>query len=225
MLSRSTAVNRFIITLFQLNKIYFREIAAAISLFLGYYMKNKILSLFLTMLKIGAFTFGGGYAMIALLEQELVTKKKWIDNDEFFNMIAVSESTPGPIAINAATYVGYKISGFWGALAATLGVCIPSFIIIFIISLYLNTFLSIRLIAKAFKGIQVCVTFLIFISGIRLFKAIRKNVFSLTVFFASFITLILLNIFAVKFSSVYFILLSGFIGVLTYLIKRKDNKE
>lgn len=188
-------------------------------------MKNKILSLFLTMLKIGAFTFGGGYAMIALLEQELVTKKKWIDNDEFFNMIAVSESTPGPIAINAATYVGYKISGFWGALAATLGVCIPSFIIIFIISLYLNTFLSIRLIAKAFKGIQVCVTFLIFISGIRLFKAIRKNVFSLTVFFASFITLILLNIFAVKFSSVYFILLSGFIGVLTYLIKRKDNKE
>ena len=91
---------------------------------------REYLSLFLTMLKIGLFTFGGGYAMLALLENEFVSKKKWIGHDEFLDVAAIAESTPGPIAINSATYIGYKRCGFWGAFAATVGVCLPSLVII-----------------------------------------------------------------------------------------------
>ena len=99
-----------------------------------------ILSLFLTMMKIGLFTFGGGYAMLALLEDEFVSKRKWLDKDEFLRMTAIAESTPGPIAINAATYIGYKQAGILGSLAATVGVCIPSFAVIYVISLFLMPF-------------------------------------------------------------------------------------
>lgn len=94
---------------------------------------KKLCTLFLTFLKIGAFTFGGGYAMVALLENEFIAKKKWIDKKEFLDMIAIAESTPGPIAINSATYIGYHIAGVPGAATATLGVCIPSFVIIYLI--------------------------------------------------------------------------------------------
>ena len=94
---------------------------------------KKITTLFITFLKIGAFTFGGGYAMVALLESEFVSNRRWLDKDEFIDMIAIAESTPGPMAINSATYIGYHICGFWGALAATVAVSIPSFIIIYII--------------------------------------------------------------------------------------------
>ena len=90
--------------------------------------------LFLTFLKIGAFTFGGGYAMIALLENELITRKRWLTQPEFLDMVAIAESTPGPVAINSATYIGFRIAGFGGAAAATVGVCIPSFAIIYAIS-------------------------------------------------------------------------------------------
>ena len=96
---------------------------------------KKQFKLFLTMLKIGMFTFGGGYAMIALLENEVADKKKWIEKEEFLDLVAIAESTPGPIAINASTYIGYKVAGFSGALFATLGMCIPSFFIIFIFCL------------------------------------------------------------------------------------------
>lgn len=94
-----------------------------------------ICSLFITFLKIGAFTFGGGYAMIALLENEFVEKKKWLEKSEFLDMVAVAESTPGPVAVNSATYIGYKIAGFAGATMSTLAVCIPSFFVIYVISL------------------------------------------------------------------------------------------
>jgi chromate transporter len=113
--------------------------------------------LFLTMLKIGLFTFGGGFAMIALLENEFVSKKKWLEKEEFVDIVAISESTPGPIAINAATFIGYRNSGFLGSVVATAGVCIPSFVIIFAISLFFDYFLSLTVVAAAFRGIQVCV--------------------------------------------------------------------
>ena len=119
------------------------------------------LSLFLTMLKIGLFTFGGGYAMIALLENEFVEKKKWLEKDEFLDVAAIAESTPGPIAINAATYIGYNNFGIIGSMIATLGICIPSFVIIYAISLFFDAFLSFALIANAFRGIQICVIWLI----------------------------------------------------------------
>ena len=122
---------------------------------------NKLFKLFLTMLKIGMFTFGGGYAMISILQDEFVERKKWIENDEFMNLVTIAESTPGPIAINSATYIGYKVYGLLGAVIATIGMIIPSLTIIYIISLFFNEFLTIEIISSAFKGIQVCVIFLI----------------------------------------------------------------
>ena len=127
------------------------------------------------MLKIGLFTFGGGYAMISLLENEFVEKKKYIEKDEFLDMVAIAESTPGPIAINAATYLGYKQLGFLGSLVATVAICIPSFIIIFAISLFFDAFLSFKLVEDAFRGIQVCVIYLIFSAGLKMLKNMKKN--------------------------------------------------
>ena len=134
-----------------------------------------ICSLFITFLKIGAFTFGGGYAMIALLENEFVEKKKWLEKSEFLDMVAVAESTPGPVAINSATYIGYKIAGFAGATMSTLAVCIPSFFIIYGISLFFDQFLSLRWVSCAFRGIQVCVIYLILTAGLKMLKSIDKN--------------------------------------------------
>lgn len=131
-----------------------------------------ICSLFITFLKIGAFTFGGGYAMIALLENEFVEKKKWLEKSEFLDMVAVAESTPGPVAINSATYIGYKIAGFAGAAMSTLAVCIPSFFVIYSISLFFDQFLSLRWVSCAFRGIQVCVIYLILTAGLKMLKSI-----------------------------------------------------
>ncbi len=190
--------------------------------------KRKQLSvLFFTMFKIGLFTFGGGYAMIALLENEFIEKKKWIDKDEFLNMAAIAESTPGPIAINAATYVGYKLAGFLGSLVSTVAICIPSFSIIFIISLFFDKFLELEYIANAFKGIQVCVLYLIISAGVHLFKGMKKTKFNITVFLCVFIVMLLFSLFAVKFSTVYYILICGFVGVICYFVSAlyKSKKE
>ena len=96
------------------------------------------------MMKIGLFTFGGGYAMINILDNEFVVKKKWIDSDEFMDVVTIAESTPGPIAINCSTFIGYKKMGLIGAIVATLGMCIPSFVIIYLISLFFNQFLALH---------------------------------------------------------------------------------
>ena len=138
---------------------------------------KRLLELFWTMLKIGLFTFGGGYAMIALLEAELVSKRGWLAHEEFMDVVAIAESTPGPIAINAATYVGYRRARVPGALAATVGICIPSFVIIFLISLFFDAFLSLTFAAYAFKGIQVCVIYLIASAGLKMFRQMEKSVF------------------------------------------------
>ena len=141
---------------------------------------KKYFSLFLTMLKIGLFTFGGGYAMIALLENEFVSKRKWIEKDEFLDMVAIAESTPGPIAINAATYLGYKMLGVFGSLTATVAVCIPSFFIIYAISLFFDAFLSFTLVSYAFRGIQVCVIWLILSAGLKMLKQMKKTVLNIS---------------------------------------------
>ncbi len=187
---------------------------------------KKLGLLFVTMLKIGLFTFGGGYAMISLLENEFTTKKGWLENDEFMDIIAIAESTPGPIAINSATYIGYKLCGVLGSLVATLGVCIPSFTIIYLISLFFNKFLELTIVAAAFKGIQACVVFLILKAGIKMFKQMKKNVFSYVVMSATFVAMIVINILAVNFSSIFYILISGGLGLLAYgvhLIKQKSK--
>ena len=179
---------------------------------------KMILQLFFTMLKIGLFTFGGGYAMIALLENEFVEKKKWLDKDEFLNIAAIAESTPGPIAINSATYIGYKNAGVWGSVFATLGVCIPSFVIIYIISLFFDAFLTLTYVEYAFRGIQVCVVYLILSAGIKMLKGIEKNAFNIIVITATLLCMVLFSIFAVSFSTVFYILISGAAGILVYLL-------
>ena len=185
------------------------------------------LSLFLTMLKIGLFTFGGGYAMIAMLENEFVEKKKWLDKDEFLDIAAIAESTPGPIAINAATYIGYKNSGIIGSIIATLGICIPSFVIIYAISLFFDAFLSFTLVAYAFKGIQICVVYLILTAGLKMLKQMKKTTFNMIIISLTLICMILFSLFAVKFSTIFYIMISGACGVAVYLLCkiRKEEKQ
>ena len=178
------------------------------------------------MLKIGLFTFGGGYAMIALLENEFVSRKKWIEKDEFLDMVAIAESTPGPIAINSATYLGYKILGVTGSLTATIAVCIPSFFIIYVISLFFDAFLSLTLVSYAFKGIQVCVIYLIFSAGIKLLKGIKKTAFNISIICIVIASMVFNTLFAIKFSTVYYILIAGMVGIFAYFINNlKDRKE
>ena len=136
---------------------------------------SVILLLFLSMLKIGCFAFGGGYAIIALLENEFISKRKWIDHDEFLDVVAIAESTPGPIAINVATYIGYKLKGVFGAVIATIGMCLPSFIIMYLVSLFYEQFMEITLVAAAFKGIQICVVYLIASAGLKMLKKMKKT--------------------------------------------------
>lgn len=181
--------------------------------------------LFLTFLKIGAFTFGGGYAMIALLENEFVEKRKWIEKDEFLDMVAVSESTPGPLAINSATYIGYKLEGFIGALLATLAVSIPSFVIIFCISLFLDQFLELKYVFYAFKGIQVCVVYLILSAGIKMLGGLEKNLFNRVIMLAVIAAMLLCSLFAVSFSSVFYVLMSGAVGVAVYFLKKLRERN
>lgn len=184
---------------------------------------NKIkalLKLFLTMFKIGLFTFGGGYAMVAIIERELVEKKKWIEHEEFMDVIAIAESTPGPIAINSATYIGYKIGGFFGSLFATLGVVLPSFIIILIISLFYEQFIQIELVKYAFNGIQACVAFLILSAGLKMFKKLKKTVLNIILFSLTLGGVVIFTLFfpQIDISSIFYILIGGLVGIVVYLI-------
>ncbi len=184
--------------------------------------------MFFEMFKIGLFTFGGGYAMIGMMERELVEKKKWIMHEEFMDLIAIAESTPGPLAINSATYIGYKRAGFLGSLFCTLGVVLPSFIIIFVISLFFDKFLELKFVQYAFRGIQACVAFLILSAGIKMFRKLKKNALNVTLFIASLVALILVDIFALNFSTIFFILIGGAIGLVLYfitVIKERNNSK
>lgn len=182
-------------------------------------------TLFFTFFKIGLFTFGGGYAMIALLEEEFIQRRKWLDKDEFLDMTAIAESTPGPVAINSATYLGYKLAKVPGAATATMAVCLPSFLIIYAISLFFEQFTQLTVIANAFKGIQVCVIYLIFSAGVRMLKALDKSPFATGVLAAVMLVMVGLSLAGVSVSSILLILLSGAAGVAAWLIgRRKEGK-
>ena len=185
---------------------------------------KELLSILLTMMKIGAFTFGGGYAMIALLQNEFVSKKEWLDKDEFLDIAAIAESTPGPIAINAATYIGYKRLGFLGALVGTVGMCLPSFIVIYLISLFFDAFLSFDIVGYAFRGVQVGVIYIIFSAGFKMLNGIKKTVFNVSVICSVTVLMIVLSLFAVSFSTVFYILICGTLGVILYLVCRAKGR-
>ena len=186
---------------------------------------NKLTELFFTFLKIGLFTFGGGYAMISLIESICVEKKKWITHDEMMDVTVIAESTPGPIAINCATFVGYKRGGFTGAVTATLAVTIPSFVIIFIISKFLDNFLEIKIISDAFKGIKIAVGFLIINAALNMIQKMKKTKFSTGVVCISFIVMLAVNFLSLNFSSIALMLVFGAVSTILFIIDIHRKKE
>lgn len=185
-------------------------------------MKKKLkllLTLFLTFMKIGVVTFGGGYAMIPIIEREVAIKRKWIDDKDLINVIAISESTPGPIAICAATFIGFEVAGFFGAFFATVGVVLPSFIIIFAISLFLRQFEELKIIKYAFFGIRAGVLGLIVKATISMFKQAPKNIVAYIIMALSFV-------FVTFFSTnvIIIILSSATVGLCASQIAKKRGK-
>jgi len=185
---------------------------------------NLLLDLFLNFAKVGLFTFGGGYAMIALIENTCVEKKQWITHDEMMNITVIAESTPGPIAINCATYVGYKQKGFIGALLATVGMILPSFCIIFLISLFLDHFLEITWIAHAFLGIKIAVGILILDAAIKMIQKMQKKWMPRVFMVCAFAAMMLINIFSVRVSTIILMLAAGVISLIIFVIKKQKTK-
>ena len=186
---------------------------------------NILLDLFLTFSKIGLFTFGGGYAMIAMIENNCVERKQWITHDEMMNVTVIAESTPGPIAINCATFTGYKQAGFIGALAATLGMVIPSFIVIYLISMFLDNFLELTIIANAFKGIKIAVGILIFDAAITMIKKMHKKKLSRAIMICSAIVMLCVNTFAWNFSSISLMLIAAVVSLTIFILNGVPDQK
>ena len=186
---------------------------------------RELLEIAWSFLKIGAFTFGGGYAMISLIENQCVERKKWITHDEMMNITVIAESTPGPIAINCATFVGYKQAGLLGSLIATLGIVLPSFLIIFAISIFLNQFLEITWIANAFKGIKIAVGLLILDAAITMIRKMQKKWLPLSIMIGSCIAMLLINIFSWNFSSITLMLIAAIISLTIFTIQKAPQSK
>ena len=186
--------------------------------------KGSLWELFITYLKIGLFTFGGGYAMIALIEDEVSTKKKWISKEELADIVTIAESTPGPIAINSATYIGYKMGGVLGSAVATTGVVLPSLVIIYAISMFFDLFMSFEIVEYAFHGIKCAVGLIILRTGWKMIKSFKKTPLHLFLFAASILGITAINLFSLNFSSVYFVLIGAVIGFFIYLLDKNKTK-
>jgi len=183
-----------------------------------------LLDLFLTFLRIGAFTFGGGYAMISVIDDICVSRKKWITHEDLVNVTVIAESTPGPVAINCATFVGYRQKGLAGAAVATLGVVLPSFVILFLISIFLDRFLEIAWVASAFKGIRVAVGILILDVGIRMMKKMPKEPLRMILTACALVATLLISIFAWKVSTIVLLLAAGVVSLAVYLVQSRASK-
>ena len=184
-----------------------------------------LIELFFTFAKIGLFTFGGGYAMLSIIETICVERKKWITHDEMMNITVIAESTPGPIAINCATYVGYKKGNLPGAILATLGVTIPSFVIIFAISMFLEGFLEITWIAHAFQGIKIAVGILILDAAIKMIRKMQKKPLQIGILLASFTVIMLINVLKLHLSSIVVMLVAALVSVASFLAKKALGKD
>ena len=184
-----------------------------------------LLELFFTFAKIGLFTFGGGYAMISIIENQCVERKKWISSDEMMNMTVIAESTPGPIAINCSTFAGYKRAGIPGAFAATLGMVMPSFLVIYFISMYLDNFLELSIIANAFKGIKIGVGFLILNAGITMLKKMPKKKLSKVIMICSCIAMLCINFFAWKISSISLMVVAAIVSLALFNIQEIQKQK
>lgn len=182
-----------------------------------------LLSLFLTFIKIGLFTFGGGYAMISVIEHTCVDEKQWITHDDMMNITVIAESTPGPIAINCATFVGYRQKGVAGALAATLGVVLPSFVIIYLISMFLDNFLEITWFASAFRGIRIAVGILIVGTAVKMIRKMEKKPLSCMIMLGAFAAMLLISYFSLGFSSISLLLIAAVISLSVFLIQESPS--
>ena len=186
----------------------------------------KILfELFYIFARIGLFTFGGGYAMISIIEDICVERKKWISHEEMMNMTVIAESTPGPIAINCATYVGYKLAGLPGATVATFGMVLPSFVVIFIVSKFLDNFLEIKVIANAFLGIKIAVGILIFDAAITMIKKMKKKIFPRIIMISAFLVMTMVNIFSWNFSSINLMLIAGVLSLIIFAVQTAPDRK
>ena len=182
-------------------------------------------NLFRTFFKIGAFTFGGGYAMISVIENICVEKKHWITHEDLVNVTVIAESTPGPVAINCATFVGYKQKGIWGSIAATLGVVLPSFIIIWVISMFLDRFLEIAWVASTFRGIRVAVGLLILDVGIRMIKKMPKEPLRIVLTVCAVLATLAISIFSLKIFTIVLLLAAGLVSLAVFLIQKPREEK
>lgn len=180
---------------------------------------KKVFQLFITFIKIGAFTFGGGYAMVPLIQRETVEKKKWINDDDILEIVAIAESTPGPIAVNSATFVGYKTAGVLGAAAATIGVVLPSFTIIYFISFVIDKFENNTAVKYAFSGIRAGVFALIIKALWAMSKKNAKNIISFIITAFAFIFA------ALNINVIYIILACAVTGIVSSLIMSGREKK
>ena len=175
--------------------------------------------LFLTFMKIGMFTFGGAYSMISMIENYCVEEKHWITHDEMMNITVVAESTPGPIAINCATYVGYRQGGLTGAVIATLGMVSPSFILIFVLAKFLGGFLEIPAVSHAFSGVKIAVSLLIINAAIKMTVKMYSNILQVMIIILALIVMILSNV-----SSALLMAVSAATGIFIFVGgKREEN--
>ena len=189
-------------------------------------MRKHLLSdLMLTFMKIGLFTFGGGYAMIPMIEHSCVEQKKWISQDDMLNITIIAESTPGPIAINCATFVGYRQAGLAGAIAATFGIVFPSFAVIYAISLMLDHFLEIAIIANAFRGIRAAVGLLILDAALKMIKKMRKKTLPRIIMLCSFGAMLLINLFSWNISSITLMVTAAAAGLIVQAISHRAETE
>ena len=188
----------------------------------------KLLVLFVTFMKIGALTFGGGYAMIPIIEEEASKKRKWISQIEILDILAIAESTPGPIAVNSATYVGYKVGGILGSIFATLGLALPSFVIIFVISFFYKDFMKWPILQAAFKGLKVGVIVLLFFALIKLKKGVKTNLVGIILFVIALSAMLIFSFIdtGFKYLSLCLILLGILVGItLTALGNKKEETK
>ncbi|MCR5639736.1 MAG: chromate transporter [Lachnospiraceae bacterium] len=183
-----------------------------------------LLELFGTFARIGLFTFGGGYAMLSLIEHVCVGDKHWISYDEMMEIAVVAESTPGSIAINCATYVGYKLKKLPGAIIATIGMILPSFVIIFVISKFFTNFLEIRWVANAFRGIQVAVGILIVDAAIRMLRKLGKRPLSVGIVIGSALALLSIELFGLPISAMLILLAAAIVGITTTLVHERRTQ-
>ena len=188
---------------------------------------NILLNLFLTFARIGLFTFGGGYAMISVIEHLCVEKKKWITHEELLEMTVIAESTPGPIAINCATFVGHKIAGMRGAIVATVGMVLPSFLIIYLISRLLENFLELTLVANAFCGIKIAVGLLILDAGLNMAKKAKKTPMTRAIILSACTAMLVIHIMAWNISSISLMLIAAVVSLVIFIVgdRRKKGGE